>query len=164
MLWRKFLEKQTVISGETRFLRTVYGAILGLMRLKCLSVGLSGSCRGHPSTATGATTPKVVRCVREQAMCRWLHRFLGRFQKSIPLDWQSESPSIGRHAGRWFLILSSQRRSAPAQEPDNTARACACNSDVAAATTRPSEATVSGAPCQSVMQPPAPSTRQTSAM
>ena len=38
MMGRKFLGIQTVISGETRFLRTVYGAILGLMWLKRLSV------------------------------------------------------------------------------------------------------------------------------
>ena len=35
---RKFWGIQAVISGETRFFRTVYGAILGLMRLKRLSV------------------------------------------------------------------------------------------------------------------------------
>ena len=34
----KFLGIQTVISGETRFRRMVCGVILGLMRLKCLSV------------------------------------------------------------------------------------------------------------------------------
>ncbi len=33
---RKFLGIQTVVSGKTRFFRTVYGAILGLMRLKCI--------------------------------------------------------------------------------------------------------------------------------
>jgi len=35
---RRFLGIQTVISGETYFLRMVYGVILRLMRLKCLSV------------------------------------------------------------------------------------------------------------------------------
>ena len=35
---RKFLGIQTVISGKTRFFRTVYGAILGFMRLERLSV------------------------------------------------------------------------------------------------------------------------------
>jgi len=38
MMGRRFLGIQTVISGETRFLRTVYGAMLGLMRLNFLSV------------------------------------------------------------------------------------------------------------------------------
>ena len=33
-----FLGIQTVISGKTRFFRPVWGVILGLMRLKCLSV------------------------------------------------------------------------------------------------------------------------------
>ena len=35
---RRFLGIQTVMSGKTRFFRTVYGAILGLMRLNFLSV------------------------------------------------------------------------------------------------------------------------------
>jgi len=39
MMGRKFSGIQTVISGETRFFRTVWGVILGLMRLERLSVG-----------------------------------------------------------------------------------------------------------------------------
>ena len=38
MMGRKFLGIQTVISGKTRLFRTVYGAILGFMRLERLSV------------------------------------------------------------------------------------------------------------------------------
>jgi len=38
MMRRRFLGIQTVISAETRFLRMVWGVLLGLMRLKCLSV------------------------------------------------------------------------------------------------------------------------------
>jgi len=40
MMGRRFLGIQTVISRETRFLRTVWGAILGLMRLNYLSVSV----------------------------------------------------------------------------------------------------------------------------
>jgi len=35
---RRFLRIQTVVSRETRFFRTVWGVILGLMRLNYLSV------------------------------------------------------------------------------------------------------------------------------
>jgi len=38
MMGRRFLGIQTVISGKTRSIRTVWGAILGLMRLEVLSV------------------------------------------------------------------------------------------------------------------------------
>ena len=37
MVGRRLLQIQTVISGKPRFLRTVWGAILGLMRLEFLS-------------------------------------------------------------------------------------------------------------------------------
>jgi len=38
MMGRKFLGIQTVMSGKTRFFRTVLGAVLGLMRLERLFV------------------------------------------------------------------------------------------------------------------------------
>ena len=47
MMGRKFLGIQTVISGKTRFFRTVYGAILGFMRLERLSVLVTIDESGH---------------------------------------------------------------------------------------------------------------------
>ncbi len=38
MMGHRFLEIQTVTSGETRFIRMVWGAIVGFMRLKRLFV------------------------------------------------------------------------------------------------------------------------------
>ena len=58
---------QTVIAGETRFIRTVWGAILGLMRLEILSVALRQWSGNSPKHTINHADMKVHMCVQAGA-------------------------------------------------------------------------------------------------
>jgi len=80
MMGPKFLGSQTVVSRETSFPRTNYGAVLGLMRLEChLSVaripaGYASQCGGRCWRTAGAKCgicpPAGLQSVAPAALCR----------------------------------------------------------------------------------------------
>jgi len=71
MMGRKFLGIQTVISGKTRFFRTVYGAILGFMQLERLSVDVLAHQEGTADVYTQHAVPALQRIFLNQAPQYW---------------------------------------------------------------------------------------------
>ena len=113
---RRFLRIQTGNSGETWFFTTVYGAILGLMRLNFLSVGTRAPAQsGGKSLVLRVTSCQPLTLALAQIMAsgsfrRWVRRtaklFSGGFVQLNALEVGNDGVAWGVfQAWRGFACL-----------------------------------------------------------